>query len=179
MGLYPLKFNNDEIQRLLTQAFRETGYRLDRKDPIIVQYVIQKILLRDFGESQAQLFGEFSERIMPALAAEAKKMEEQKNRLWERSTNAAKEVVDRAGEDFLRRIRDTIRQTDGTLLENLNRHIVSLRNEQRDILTKLDEKHKAFAETAADFKRAIYYAAFGGGALFGILIFVALYFTAR
>lgn len=179
MGLHPIKLTDDEVQALINRAFSETGYRLDRRDPVIVQYMVQKYLLKDFDEKQRETFNEFTERMIPALKAETAKLEEQRKRLWEWARDAARKIVDESGEEYGRRIREVIRTTDNVMLDNLNGHIDSLRDKQRDILTKLDEKHKAFAKTAADFKKAVYYAAFGGGALFGILLFVALYFTAK
>ena len=179
MGLHPIKLSDDEAQALINRAFHETGYRLNRNDPVIVQYMVQKYLLKDFDEKQRETFSEFTERIIPALKTETAKMEEQKKRLGDWSRNAAKEIVDQSGEEYARRIRDVIRTTDNAMLENLNKHIVRLRSEQSDILAKLQEKHKAFVETAADFKKVLYYAAIGGAALTGIFMFLAHHLTAK
>lgn len=179
MSLHPLKLTDDEVQRLLTRAYSETGYRLDRRDPIIVQYVIQKALLQDFSESQALIFGEFSQRVMPAITTEAKKLEEQKKKLWDLSKNASTDLVHKAGEDYLRLIRDVLRKTDTAMLENLDRHIVRLRNEQNEILTNLQAKHKAFIETARDFKKALLYFALAGVVMIGTTLAVVVHYFAK
>lgn len=176
MGLHPIKLSDDEAQALINRAFHETGYRLNRNDPVIVQYMVQKYLLKDFDEKQRETFSEFTERIIPALKTETAKMEEQKKRLGDWSRNAAKEIVDQSGEEYAQRIREVIRKTDNAMLENLDKHIGHLRNVQSDNLTKLEEIHQAFADTAAQFRSAITYALVGGAAVFGIL---ALYFYGK
>ena len=175
MNLHPLKLNDDEIQRLLTQAFRETGHRLERGDPIMAQYVIQKTLLHDFNESLHDTFSAFSERIMPAIIDETKKMEEQKDRLWSLARSAASEVVHCAGDEYAQRIGNVMRKMDDNLLENLDTHITRLRAEQKGILAKLDEKNKALDETAAQFEKTVVYASLGSATLFTILVCIMVY----
>lgn len=179
MSLHPLKLTDDEAQALITRAFRETGYRLDRRDPVIVQYVVQKFLLKDFDEKQRETFSEFTERIIPAIKTETTKMEEQKKRLWEWSRNAAREIVDQSGEEYARRIREVIRTTDNAMLENLDKHIVRLRGERSDTLTKLKEQNQMLTDTAALFKKSMT-RIFGGSVIaFSILVFLMLYFYGR
>lgn len=179
MGLHPLKLTDDEVQALITRAFRETGYRLDRRDPVIVQYMVQKFLLKDFDEKQRETFSEFTERIIPALKAETVKMEEQKKRLWDWSRKASREIVDQSGEEYGHRIREVIQKTDNVMLENLNRHVERLRTEQNHILSKIEEKRQAFVDTAATVTRNMLYL-FGGNAVFlGIVIFMVVYWLSK
>lgn len=179
MGLHPIKLTDDEAQALINRAFQATGYRLDRKDPVIVQYMVQKFLLKDFDESQRQTFSEFTDRIIPVLKEETAKMEDQKKRLGEWSRNAAREIVDKSGEEYTNRIREVIRKTDNVMLENLNKHIVSLRNEQGDILAKLQEQRKELLVAAAQFRETGWYVFAGSAALFGSLVSLALYFIGK
>lgn len=179
MGLHPLKLSDDEIQRLLTQAFRETGYSLERRDPILALYVIQKTLLHDFDESVRNIFSEFSDRVMPAIKEETKKMEERRDRLWDLARSAAEEVVHRAGEEYTQRIVKVMREMDKDLLSSLDTHITRLRGEQNRILEKLEEKHDAFDETAAQFGKIMTYTFLGGAAFFSILVFILVYCFAQ
>lgn len=174
--MHHLKLTDDEIQRLLTRVYSETGYRLDRKDPIIVQYVVQRILLRDFDENQARLFDDLSGRILPGLRNEAKKLEEQKDRLWELSRSTAADVVRRSGVEYTQHIRDAMRKTDDLMLSNLNEHVARLRTEQNDILAKLREKHRAFDDTAAQFSRTISYIFFVYIIFTGIIVLILTYY---
>ncbi len=176
MSLHPLKLNDDEVQALITRAFRETGYRLDRNDPVIVQYMVQKHLLKDFDEKQRETFSEFTERIIPALKAETAKMEEQKRRLGEWSRSAAREIVDQSGEEYARRIREVIRTTDNAMLENLDKHLVRLRAEQSGILAKFQEERKSFIDAAKYFKKTAILVFIGSAGFFGVLVAFALHF---
>ena len=78
---YPNTVHEDEVQQLITNVFQATGYRLGRRDPIIAQFVVQRILLTDFDKKQTQAFDDLRERIVPALREEGKKLEEQQRKL--------------------------------------------------------------------------------------------------
>lgn len=179
MGLHPIKLSDDEAQALINRAFHETGYRLNRNDPVIVQYMVQKFLLKDFDEKQRQTFSEFTERMIPVLKAETEKMLEQKKRLGEWAQSASREIVDNSGEEYARRIREVIRTTDNAMLENLNKHIVRLRGEQNDILAKLQEQRKGLLEAAAQLKKNGLYIFIGSAGIFGFIVALALYFIGR
>lgn len=175
MSPHPLKLDNDEIQRLLTQAYSETGYRLDRRDPIIVQYVVQKYLLGEFDEKQRGVFSEFFDRIAPMLRSEAKRMTEQKDRLWELARKAAEDVVRRSGEEYTRHINDAIRKTDNALFADLNDHIARLQDKQNDIVAKIREKQHAFEDAASQFSKTVSYLLLGYVIFTGGIAFLLLY----
>lgn len=172
---HPLRNYDDEVQRLITLAFKETGYRLDRSDPIIAQYVVQKALLADFDEKQARAFNDFRDRIIPALKDEAKKMEQQRDRLEECSRLSAKDTVDRAGEDFLQRLRATIRETDNAVLKGLDDHVAHLQSAQKGILSHIETKHKEFADTANQFINGMHYFVIANGVLLALAVGVAVF----
>lgn len=172
---HPLRIDDDEVQRLITLAFKETGYRLDRRDPIIAQYVVQKALLADFDEKQARVFNDFRDRLIPALKDEAKKLEQQKSRLEECSRLSAKDTVDRAGEDFLQRIRETIRKTDNAVLKGLDDHVANLQSVQKGILLHIEEKHQEFADTANQFTKILNRFAIANLMLLVLAIVVAIF----
>jgi DNA anti-recombination protein RmuC len=171
---HPLRTYDDEVQRLITLAFKETSYRLDRSDPIIAQYVVQKALLADFDEKQARAFNDFRDCIIPALKDEAKKMEQQRNRLEECSRQSAKDTVDRAGEDFLQRLRTTIRETDNTVLKDLDDHVERLQSVQKGVLLQIDEKNEEFAGTANQFIKTMSYFTIANGLLLVLALVVAV-----
>lgn len=164
MSTQPIK-RDDEIQHIITRVFHETGYRLDRRDPVIVQFVAQGILLNDFNEAQQRLFHQLSERLIPAINAETKKLEEQKDRLWDLARSTASEVVRKVGSEYTQQIRDAMRQTDNAMLENLNDHIKRLRGEQNSLLSEMREEHQHFHKTAKQFEKIVLWFLFGGSAI--------------
>lgn len=185
---YPNTVHDDEVQRLITNVFRATGYRLDRRDPILAQYVVQKILLEDFDKKQALVFDELCDRIIPALKEEGKKLEEQKRKLADSARFAANDVVERAGESFLERIRDAIREKDSTIQGGLGEHAYQLQQKHDAMLRNfkaqcdkfqgqcdaLQKQCENFNSTAEHFPKTLAYFFFGKCLLLAIAVYFAV-----
>jgi hypothetical protein len=177
---YPNTVHEDEVQQLITNVFQSTGYRLDRRDPIIAQFVVQRTLLTDFDKKQTKAFDDLTDRIIPTLREEGKKLEEQQRKLDSASRFAVEDVVERASESVLQRIRDAIREKDVAIESRMGEHLFQLKEKHDDILrkfkTQCDEfgkQYEKFGDTAAEFPRTLSYYLIIQSVLLCILIYVA------
>lgn len=153
MSMHPLKQDDDEVQRVLTRVFHETGYRVNRNDPVIVPYVVQKIMLGDFKKEEAGLFAQFSEKTVAVIKAETEKLEKQSGKLMELSRTTAADTVRTVGSEYTQHIRDTMRKVDNAVFENVSSLTKHLKSEQDAFLKKVEEAHQEFADTANQFNK--------------------------
>jgi archaellum component FlaC len=151
MGMHPLKQDDDEIQRLLTRVFHETGYRLDRRDPIIVPYIVQKIMLGDFKKEEESLYAQFGERTVSTIKAEIEKLEKQSGKLMELSRTTAADTVRLVGDEYSQHIFATIRKADAAVFESLNKQMARVQGAQEKFMKELDGVYQNFTDTANQF----------------------------
>jgi hypothetical protein len=155
MSIYAPVISEDEAQKIVGQVFRDTGYRLERRDPVIVQYVVQKMLLQDFSEKQARTFDYFVERTLPTIKSEARTLETIKTKFEVGARSAVDGVMENAGRESEKRIREVIHATDSKMLENLNQHVARLRREQDSILSGIWEQGEKFQKHSLQFVEAV------------------------
>ena len=173
--MHPLKQDDDDVQRVLTKVFHETGYRVNRNDPIIVPYVVQKMMLGDFKKEEANLFEQFSEKTIATIKAEAEKLEKQSTKLMDIFRTTAAETVRDVSFEYTQHIRETMRNVDSAVFDNVNSLVTRLKSEQNEYLAKVEKAHQDFADTANQFNKLTVYLFLIIVAFIGIVGFIMGY----
>ena len=156
---------------------------MDRRDPVVAQFVVQRILLTDFDKKQTQAFDDLTDRIIPVLREEGKKLEEQRKKLDAATRFAIDNVVERAGESVLQRIRDAIREKDAAIEKNMGEHLYQPKQKHdgilRDFKAQCDEmlrECEKFGETAKEFPKTLLYFYIGKCLFLGAAVYLAVEF---
>ncbi len=151
--MHPLKQNDDDVQRILTTIFHQTGYRVDRRDPIIIPYIVQKAMLSDFRTEEENRLAQFTEKTIPAIRAEIEKLERHSGKLMELSRTAATETVMRTGGELNQHILNTMHKADNAVFDNLNALMAKFQSEQDKFMEELEETYQRFTTTSNDFNK--------------------------
>ena len=161
------QMDEDDIQRMLTQVYRESEYKVTRRDPVIVPYIIQKNMLLDFKKDAAALFDDFTGKVLPPLQAETEKLRRQRNELMALAQNMASNIVREAGEKFNRHMEEkSTAEIDAAVLRHLDKLTENLRDAEGKLAEKLERQHEAFAGTANQFIKYLTYLIGGAAVIF-------------
>ena len=161
------EMSEDDIQQMLTQIFHESDYKVERRDPVIVPYIVQKNMLLDFKKDVGVLFDEFSGKVLPPLQAETEKLRKQRNELLELASGTANGIVREAGEKFNRHMQESsCAEIDAAVLRHLTKLTQDLRDTELQLVVKLEQQREAFENTAANFTDYLFALVAGMVALF-------------
>lgn len=167
MSMRRLEMDEDDIQRMLTRVYHEAGYKVDRRDPVIVPYIIQKTMLLDFKKEEAALFDEFAGKVLPPIQAEAGKFEKRRMELMALAQSMAADIVHEAGEGFNRHMQEKSREAiDAAVSRHMDRLTKDLRDAESKLAEKLERQHEAFTDSARQFLNGLSYLAGAAGMLF-------------
>jgi RNAse (barnase) inhibitor barstar len=152
MTMRRMDTDEDDIQRMLTQVYRESEYKVGRRDPVIVPYIIQKNMLLDFKKDTAALFDDFAGKVLPPLQAETEKLQRRRDDLMALAQNMASDIVREAGEKFNRHMEEKANaEIDAAVLRHMDTLTKNLRDTEEKLAEMLDRQHDAFDETANRF----------------------------
>jgi hypothetical protein len=171
----PLKQEDDDIQKMLTDVYRETGYKLSRKDPIITMYVMQKKLNHDFFEKQTELFESLHSNIVPAINMSAEAFEKKKNELTGLAKRSAGEIIRSAGDNFINHVQNVLVDSRSTITSYLDSTLDQIRTSENEIMPKIWKEHRFIKETVEAFRVIINRFLIGVSVLFLIGLAVMVY----
>lgn len=164
MSMRRLEMGEDDIERMLAQVYHESKYKVDRRDPVIVPYIIQKNMLLDFKKEEAALFDEFAGKVLPPIQAEAGKFEKRRMELMALAQSMAADIVREAGEGFNRHMQEKSREAiDAAVSRHLGKLTKDLLDAESKLVEKLERQHEAFTDTARQFLNGLSYLLAGAG----------------
>jgi hypothetical protein len=159
--------DEDDIQRMLTQVYRESEYKVGRRDPVIVPYIIQKNMLLDFKKDAAALFDDFAGKVLPPLQAETEKLQRRRDELMALAQNMASDIVREAGEKFNRHMEEKSKaEIDAAVLRHMDTLTKNLRDAEGTFAEKLEQQREAFDGIANHFLNGLSCLAAALGVLF-------------
>ena len=169
-----LKISEDEMRDVLTEIWHKTGYDIDKKDPVIIEYVMHKIILEQFADQQGQVFQNFYNLYMPLFKAAGDSFEAKKTVFLEYAETTQKGVLKSLTDEYFKTINSSLNK----IMKNLQEHLESLLTRQRkqedEWLAATREEHKRFEDTAEWFGKNMNLAAlaFGGAVVVAAAIIV-------
>ncbi len=60
-----LEISEDEMRDLLTKIWHMSGYDIDKKDPVVIEYMMHKIILRQYEEHLLEQTRYFLDKFLP------------------------------------------------------------------------------------------------------------------
>lgn len=88
-----LEISDDEIRDLLTKIWHSSGYDIDKKDPVVIEYMMHKIILRQYEDHLAASLNHFLDKFLPYLDETNAKFESKKVEFTEYAEGKQKEVL--------------------------------------------------------------------------------------
>ena len=174
-----LQLDPDELARLTTRIYHESGYSLDHDDPVIVQYLINKITLAQFTENMSLIMTHFSNSLLPYIGKAEERFDLKKAEFVEHLEGVHRESAQTMNKQYLNMVNGTLDKVGKTVASEMENIIKYMRSEQRDMSKMMDQEHSKFRNTAERFEKFLWKAAWvvgGGLALGGIAIALALFF---
>ena len=160
-----LKLDKDELATLTSRIYQESGHGLEQDDPIMVQYLMHKIMLTQFLETQGKAMTAFADMLLPHILETERRFEENKTAFVKYLENAKEESLQALHDAYSKTVNGALGETRRAMTNELATIIKSMRTEEHSISRMLDEERGKFMETVADFKKTMWRAAcFVGGA---------------
>ncbi len=102
-----LKLDKDELATLTARIYQESGHGLAPDDPIIVQYLMHKIMLTQFLETQGKAMTAFADSLLPHILETEGRFEENKAAFIEHLANAKKESLQAVHDQYTTMVKGT------------------------------------------------------------------------
>ncbi len=167
MSMVRLEMSEDELRDLLTRIYHETEYYIDKKDPIIIEYLMHKIILRQFADQQGKVLGHFADTFLPYLREADEKFESKKAAFTEYAETKQKEILKTITEVYHKQINTTTTSACERILDNLKIMISHLYKQEEELLSRTQGEHRAFESTAEWFAKCLRWTAcILGGSVF-------------
>ncbi len=155
MSMVRLEMSEDELRDLLTRIYHETEYYIDKKDPIIIEYLMHKIILRQFADQQGKVLGHFADTFLPYLREADEKFESKKVAFTEYAETKQKEVLASITSTYHKQINATTTSACERILDSLKIMIAHLYEQERDLLSRIKDEHRSFEATAEWFAKCL------------------------
>lgn len=176
-----LEINEDEIRDLLTEIWHSSGYDINKKDPVVIEYMMHKIILRQYEDHLATSLNHFLDKFLPYLSEANAKFESKKVEFTEYAEGKQKEALASIAETYRKSIDKTTADACQRILDNLKRMLSHLYKQEEELLSRIDREHTAFEATAEWFEKRLRWCEYvvGGSAIlvslgFGIYAYLYL-----
>jgi hypothetical protein len=172
-----LEISEDEMRDLLTKIWHMSGYDIDKKDPVVIEYMMHKIILRQYEEHMQEQTKFFLDKFLPYLNEANAKFESKKTEFIESAEKKQKEMLDAAlksvSEACQKSINKTTTDACQRILDNLKLMITHLREQEETLLTRIGQMHAKFEATAEWYEKRLRWCEYivGGSSVFASLCF--------
>jgi hypothetical protein len=172
-----LEISDDEMRDLLTKIWHSSGYDIDKKDPAVIEYMMHKIILRQYEDHLVSSLNHFLDKFLPYLNEANEKFESKKAEFVDHADKKQKEVLDTTLKSVTGACQKTIDKTTADacqrILDNLKLMISNLHDQEKTLLSRIEQKHAAFQATAEWFEKHLRWAEYivGGSAILASLSF--------
>ena len=119
-----LEISEDEIRGLLTEIWHSSGYDINKKDPVVIEYMMHKIILRQYEDHLAAALNHFLDKFLPYLSEANAKFESKKIEFTEYAEEKQKEVLASITETLSKSIDKTTTDACQRIFDNL-KHMLS------------------------------------------------------
>jgi hypothetical protein len=119
MNKVRLEISDDELSDVLTDIWHKSGYSIDKKDPIIIEYMMLKIILRQFEDHMAIMLRHFLDTFLPYIKEADERFEAKKVAFTEYAEGKQKEVLKTIADAYHKDINTTTTKACERILENL------------------------------------------------------------
>lgn len=168
MSLVRLEVDENEITDMLTELYHKTGYLIEKKDPIVAEYLMHKIILRQFLDHQSMILRHFTETYLPHLRKAEENFEAGKVAFTEYAETTQKDVLKSMMDSYNKIINNSLNQISKAILDNLKAMLAQQHDQEDKLLASTREEHRRFQATANRFEKHLLRAAYivGGSVAF-------------
>ncbi len=170
-----LNISEDEIRDLLTKLYHESGYYVEKTDPIVIEYMMHKIILRQYEEHFLAQTKYFLNEFLPYLNETNANFESKKAEFVAQIEKRQKETLETllksVTEACQKKFDKTAKDACQLILDNLERMSSYLHERQERVLDQIDPKYTRFRTIAEKFEEYVRWGAYvvGGSAILASL----------
>jgi hypothetical protein len=170
-----LKLDKDELDTLTARIYQESGHGLEHDDPILVQYLMHKIMLAQFLEIQGKTMSAFADSLLPHILDTEERFEKNKAEFVKYLENAKEESLQALHDKYSQMVKGTLGEIHRAIINELETVVRNMRSEEGSMSRMMDEERGKLRKTVEQFENAMWQAAYvvGGAFLVSALGIVA------